>query len=100
MSVEVVEKTAGLQAMIKGTRVSVSIIVGYLRIGETPESLVENVLPHLTLAQVYDALSYYHAHQDEIDQEIAENTEEYGRAYLRAHLGEQGYQRVTGRVGW
>ena len=96
--VEVVEKPSGLQAMIKGTRVSVSIIVGYLRIGETPESLVEHVLPHLTLAQVYDALSYYHAHQDEIDQELAENTEAYGRAYLRTHLGEQGYQRVTGQA--
>jgi uncharacterized protein (DUF433 family) len=99
MSVEVVEKPTGLQAMIKGTRVPVSIVVGYLRIGETPESLVENVLPHLTLAQVYDALSYYHTHRDEIDQEIAGNTEEYGRAYLRKHLGEQGYQRVTGQAG-
>ena len=95
--VEIVEKATGSQAMIKGTRVPVSIIVGYLRIGETPESLVENTLPHLTLAQVYDALSYYHDHQDEIEQEMAENTKEYGRAYLRSHLGEDGYQRVTGQ---
>lgn len=58
--IEVVEKITGPQAMIKGTRIPVSIIIGYLRMGETPESLVENILPHLTLAQVYDALSYYH----------------------------------------
>ena len=96
--IEVVEKITGSQAMIKGTRVPVSIIIGYLRMGETPESLVENVLPHLTLAQVYDALSYYHDHQDEIGQEMIENTEEYGRAYLREHLGEEGYLRVTGKV--
>ena len=94
--IEVVEKIAGSQAMIKGTRVPVSILIGYLRMGETPESLVENILPHLTLAQVYDALSYYHDHQDEIEQEMIENTEEYGRAYLREHLGEEGYLRVTG----
>ena len=96
--IEVVEKITGSQAMIKGTRVPVSIIIGYLRMGETPQSLVENVLPHLTLAQVYDALSYYHDHQDEIEQEMIENTEEYGRAYLREHLGEEGYLRVTGQV--
>ncbi len=96
--IEVVEKITGPQAMIKGTRIPVSIIISYSRMGETPESLVENILPHLTLAQVYDALSYYHGHQDEIEQEMIENTEEYGRAYLREHLGEEGYLRVTGQA--
>jgi uncharacterized protein (DUF433 family) len=96
---EVVAKVTGLQAVIAGTRIPVSIVVGYLRIGETPESLVEHILPHLTLAQVYDALSYYHDHQDEIEREMAENTEEYGRNYLREHLGEKGYLDVTGQAG-
>jgi uncharacterized protein (DUF433 family) len=96
--VEVVEKITGPQAMIRDTRIPVSIIIGYLRLGETPESLVENILPHLTLAQVYDALSYYHDHQDEIEQEMIANTEEYGRAYLRKHLGEESYLRVTGQI--
>lgn len=96
--IEVVEKAAGPQAVIKGTRVPVSIIIGYFRIGETPESLVKNILPYLTLAQVYDALSYYHDHQAEIEQELSENTEEHTRAYLREHLGEEGYLRVTGQI--
>ena len=96
--IEVVEKITGPQAMIEGTRVPASIIIGYLRMGETPESLVKNILPHLALAQVYDALSYYHDHQDEIEREMLENTEEYGRAYLRKHLGEEGYLRVTGQL--
>jgi uncharacterized protein (DUF433 family) len=95
--VEVVEKPTGAQAMLKGTRIPVSIIIGYLRAGETPESLVQQILPHLTLAQIYDALSYYHDHQDDIEQELREHTEEYGRAYLQEHLGEAGYQQVTGR---
>lgn len=95
--VEVVEKPTGAQAMLKGTRIPVSIIIGYLRAGETPESLVQQILPHLTLAQIYDALSYYHDHQDDIAQELREHTEEYGRAYLRQHLGEAGYQQVTGQ---
>ncbi|MFQ5594057.1 MAG: DUF433 domain-containing protein [Anaerolineae bacterium] len=96
--IEVVEKAAGPQAMIKGTRVPVSIIIGYLRIGETPESLADNILPHLTLAQIYDALSYYHDHRDEIEQEMLENTEEHGRAYLRRRLDEEGYLHVTGQT--
>ena len=96
--VEVVQKIAGPQAVIKDTRVPVSVIVGYVRMGETPESLVENILPHLSLAQVYDALSYYHDHRDEIEQEMRENTEEHGRAYLREHLGEEGYMRVTSQT--
>ena len=96
--VEVVNKLAGPQAMIRGTRVPVSIIVGYLRAGETPESLVKNILPHLTLAQIYDALSYYHDHRDEIEQELLENTEERARAVLRERLGEEGYQRITGQT--
>jgi uncharacterized protein (DUF433 family) len=96
--VEIVEKMIGPQAVIRGTRIPVSIIIGYLRIGETPESLVKNILPHLTLAQVHDALSYYYDHQAEIEQELAENTEEHGRAYLREHLGEEGYIRVTGQT--
>ena len=95
--IEVVEKRTGSQAVIKDTRIPVSIIIGYLRMGETPESLVKNILPHLTLAQAYDALSYYYDHQDEIEQEIIEHSEEYGRTYLREHLGEKGYRRVTGQ---
>jgi uncharacterized protein (DUF433 family) len=95
--IETVAKSAGPQAIIKGSRIPVSIIIGYLRMGETPESLVEQILPHLTLAEVYDALSYYHDHRDDIEQELRENSEEYGRAYLRQHLGAEGYLRVTGQ---
>jgi len=95
--IEVVAKSTGPQAMIKGSRIPVSIIIGYLRLGETPESIVERVLPHLTLVQVYDALSYYYDHQDDIEQEMRENSEEYGRGYLLQHLGEEGYLRVTGQ---
>ncbi len=95
--IEVVDRFGGPQPVIKGTRIGVSDIVGYLRVGETPESLVNEILPHLTLAQVYDALSYYHEYQDEVDAILAENTEAYGRAYLREQLGEESYRRVTGQ---
>lgn len=85
--IEVMLRPGGQSAVIKGTRISVAIIVGYIQIGETPESLAQNVLPHLTLAQVHDALSYYYDHQAEIDTELAENSVEHGKAYLRVRLG-------------
>jgi uncharacterized protein (DUF433 family) len=42
--------------------------------GETPEEILEKY-PHLTLAQVYDALSYYYDHQEEIDRDMEADTE-------------------------
>ena len=97
--IEVISKPTGQQAVIKGTRVPVSIVVGYLRIGETPESLAQEIMPHLTLAQIYDALSYFHDHRYEIEQEISQNSEEWGRTYLRDRLGEKDYLRITGQAG-
>jgi uncharacterized protein (DUF433 family) len=93
--IEVIQRPGGRSAVIKGTRTSVAIIVGYIRIGETPETLVQNVLPHLTLAQVHDALSYYYDHQAEIDTELAENSIEHGKTYLRERLGEAGYAQIS-----
>lgn len=75
--IEVVEKAGGPEAVIRGTRVAVRHIIGYIRSGETPDSIIEKGLPSLTLAQIYDAMSYYHDHKDEIEQEMVENSEEY-----------------------
>lgn len=83
--------------MIKGTRLSVSNIVAYTRLGETPESMTQEIMPHLSLAQVYDALSYYYDHRAEIDKEMEQNTTEYAYAYLRERLGEEAFLKVTGK---
>jgi uncharacterized protein (DUF433 family) len=45
----------------------------------TPEELVAE-FHHLSLAQVYDALSYYYDHQKEVDRDLAENAEDAVRA--------------------
>jgi hypothetical protein len=42
--------------------------------------------PHLTLAQIYSALAYYHDHKEEIDREIAE-LREFSEKF-RQELGE------------
>ncbi len=62
----------GGRPIIKGTRTPVKAIVGYYKLGLSVEEILEG-LPHLTPAQVYEALSYYHDHQSEIEQDIAES---------------------------
>jgi len=55
--------------LIRGTKFSVRSIVSYvLHQGISPEELVKE-FSHLTLAQVYDALSYYYDHKESIAQE-------------------------------
>lgn len=62
----------GGEPVIKGTRTPVRAIVEWWKFGASPEEILEN-LPHLTLSQIFDALSYYADHRDEIEQYIAEN---------------------------
>jgi uncharacterized protein (DUF433 family) len=70
----------GGSPVIRGTKFPVRSVVSYvLRQGLPPEELVRE-FSHLTLAQVYDALSYYYDHKQEIDQELVQNTEEGWRA--------------------
>ena len=95
-NIEVVQFTGGPSAVIRGTRVPVRILIGYLLIGETPEKIVKEITPHITLPQVYEAMRYYFVHRAEIDRERAENTEEAGRRKLKKALGEKKYREVTG----
>ena len=60
------------EPIIKGTRTPVRAIVEWWKFGASPEEIMEN-LPHLTLSQIFDALSYYADHREEIEQYIAEN---------------------------
>jgi uncharacterized protein (DUF433 family) len=74
--------TCGGSARIDGTRFPVrSVVVYILRQGMTPEEMVET-WDHLSLAAIYDALSYYYDHKDEIDRDIELNSEEYWQKRL------------------
>jgi uncharacterized protein (DUF433 family) len=62
----------GGEPIIKGTRTPVRAIVELWRLGTAPEELPTH-LPHLTPAQVFDALSYFSDHQEEIQAYIERN---------------------------
>jgi uncharacterized protein (DUF433 family) len=60
------------EPIIKGTRTPVRAIVENYRLGMPIEEIPHH-LPHLTLAQVFDALSYFSDHQQEILGYIEQN---------------------------
>jgi CopG family transcriptional regulator/antitoxin EndoAI len=95
-NIEMAKFTGGMSPVIRGTHIKVSHIVGYLQVGETPEIIANEIVPHVTLPQVYEAIHYYFVHQAEIDKEREENTEESSRRLLLKKLGEKKYREITG----
>ncbi|SPE33839.1 conserved hypothetical protein [Candidatus Sulfopaludibacter sp. SbA6] len=63
---------------LAGTRVSLDSIVYSLKSGDSPETIRQN-FQSLTLEQVYGAIAFYWAHQDEVDANIREGEEEIER---------------------
>lgn len=76
------------EPIVTGTRTSVRAIVGLWRMGIMPEEILHH-LPHLTLAQVFDALSFYLDHQAEINEYIDRNQvpDELVHPSVRIELG-------------
>jgi uncharacterized protein (DUF433 family) len=60
------------EPIIKGTRTPVRAIVELWRMGTPPEEIPAG-LPHLNLAQVFDALSYFSDHKAEIKEYLELN---------------------------
>ncbi len=53
-------------------------IVGWYKLGLSPEEIADRI-GHLSLAQVYAALAYYHANQVEIEADLAAEAVEADR---------------------
>lgn len=68
----------GGRLRIDGTRITVHRIATLYKQGQTAEDIAQTY-PHLSYAQIYVALAYYHEHQTEIDAELAEMDEAYER---------------------
>ena len=74
----------GGRARVTGTGVTVHRIVGWYKLGLSPEEIAEE-FGHLTLAQVHAALAYYPANREEIDSAIASDEAEADRLAQRHH---------------
>ncbi len=73
------------EPIIQGTRISVRAIAELWRMGITPEEILTH-FPHLTLAQVFDALSYYADNQIAINELISQNAVPDDLAHPASHL--------------
>ena len=60
----------GGRPILAGTGVSVQRVVGWYKLGLTPEEIAAN-FGHVSLAQVHAALAYYHANREEIEEYLA-----------------------------
>jgi uncharacterized protein (DUF433 family) len=60
------------EPIIAGTRTPVRSVVESWRLGIAPECIPQG-MPHLSVAQVFDALSYYSDNRAEIDEYISRN---------------------------
>ncbi len=69
--IEVTPGTCGGKPRIAGHRVRVQDIVLWTEQGQSPDEIVHHI-PTITLADVHAALTYYHDHRDQIDQDIRE----------------------------
>ena len=63
---------------IAGTGITVHRIVTWYKQGYSPEQIADEY-GHLSLAQVYAALTYYHANQSQIEADLAAEDSEIER---------------------
>jgi len=68
----IVKHQDNAEPMVQGSRISVRDIVEQWKMGMSPEEVLL-AYPHISLAQVFEALSYYQDNRDEIDMFIAKN---------------------------
>ena len=66
----------GGDAVIMGSRIPVRLIYQRTQAGDTVE-MIRQAYPHLTPAQIHDALSYAYDHLAEIEQEIRREDQAY-----------------------
>ncbi len=64
----------GGRPIIAGTGVTVRTVVGYYKLGMTPEEISDEM--GIALSGVYGALAYYHLNREEIEADIQANSEE------------------------
>ena len=68
----------GGRLRIDGTRITVNQIVTLYKRGYSAEEIADQY-PHLTLAQVYTALAYYHSNRAEVEADLAAEAAEAAR---------------------
>lgn len=78
-------EVCGGRPRIAGTGVTVRRIAGWYKLGFSPEEIAKKY-SHLSVAQVYAALTYYHVNREEIDADLATEDKEAERLEREHYL--------------
>jgi uncharacterized protein (DUF433 family) len=79
----------GGRPILKGSAIPVWLVAAMWKAGDSLEEIGQTY-PHVDAAAIYDAISYYLDHQQEIEEEIAENRIERVLSDAGATMDEQG----------
>lgn len=94
MPTEYVQKQHGVYR-ITGTRVSLDSIVYAWWAGQSAETIAQS-FPVLTLEQVYGAITFYLAHQEEIDHYLEQQRADYeAKRQAARHDDPMFYQKLA-----
>jgi uncharacterized protein (DUF433 family) len=88
-------ETCGGKPRISGSRIQVKhVVIWHERMGQSPAQIVSDY-PHLTLADIYAALAYYHDHREDINADIHAERQNYEemKASQPSRLREKLHQR-------
>jgi uncharacterized protein (DUF433 family) len=78
---------------IAGTRVSLdSVVLAFLE-GFSPEAIVTECYPALTLEQAYGAITYYLAHRTEIDAYLQQADADFERFRQSTHAADPTFHK-------
>jgi uncharacterized protein (DUF433 family) len=85
------------RARIQGTRFKVIQIARDVQDG-LDANAIRDAYPHLTLAQIHAALSYYYTHKEELDAQIVRADQEVA-AFIAAHPSPLTREELLKRLG-
>jgi len=91
-----IELDAGGVAWIGGTKVKVTeVVLDKIACGSSPEE-IHFQHPHLSLAQIHAALTYYYENQEQLDEEIRRGLEESDK--LASEVSDPDFRRKLIRL--
>ncbi len=82
---------------IAGTRISLDSVVYAFRRGAPPEG-IRRSYPLLTLEEVYGAIAYYLAHQEQIDASLKEQAARYESERQAEHAADPEFYQKFDRI--
>lgn len=87
----------GLAAYIRGTRVAVRHVIAFMKAGHSIDHIINEGLPDIPAAAIYEAVAYYHDHLDEIEAELDAESKAATHRQLESLLTPEQVAQLTGQ---